>query len=99
MTPHEILGYVAVSTAGRDKGRFFLVVGALDEAHVLLCDGKLRKMARPKKKKHMHIKLLNACDARIAAKLQDGDQVFDGEVRKSLANMGYGDQKNEAEEG
>ena len=76
-----------------------MVVGAADEAHVLLCDGKLRRMDRPKKKKHMHIKLLNACDKVIAAKLHAGDQVLDAEVRKSLAGMGYNNHKNEAEEG
>lgn len=94
MSPLEILGHAAISTAGRDKGRYFLVVGVADEAHVLLCDGSLRKMMQPKKKKYRHVKILYSRDEAIAAKLLHGEQVFDVEVRKSLVCMGYNNNNN-----
>lgn len=51
-------GRYAVSLCGRDKGRIFLIVGMSEENYVLCCDGKLRKLEKPKRKKLKHIKLL-----------------------------------------
>lgn len=53
-----MIGQYAVSLSGRDKGRVFLIVGAPEENYVLCCDGKLRKLEKPKRKKLKHIKLL-----------------------------------------
>lgn len=49
------VGRVVRSTAGRDKGRLFLVVGVFDEEHLLIADGDLRKVEKPKKKKLRHL--------------------------------------------
>jgi len=50
-------GSVATSLAGRDKGRRFIVVGVLDEEYVLIADGRVRKIEKPKKKKLKHLKV------------------------------------------
>ena len=42
-------GSVVKSKAGRDKGRFMVVIN-FDESHVYVCDGKERPLERPKKK-------------------------------------------------
>lgn len=44
------IGQVVRSKAGRDKGRVFVVVGKFDDQHVLVADGDLRKIEKPKKK-------------------------------------------------
>jgi ribosomal protein L14E/L6E/L27E len=59
-------GSVAVSLAGRDKGRRFIVVGVLDEDHVLIADGRLRKIEKPKKKKLKHLKVEVSGDDQVA---------------------------------
>ncbi|GFR35247.1 KOW domain-containing RNA-binding protein [Thermobrachium celere] len=46
------LGQIVHSRAGRDKGRYFIVVGLIDENYVLIADGDLRKIESPKKKKN-----------------------------------------------
>ena len=47
-------GRVVRSTAGHDKGEFFVVVG--DEGNfVLLSNGKERKLSNPKRKNKRHI--------------------------------------------
>ncbi len=51
-------GQFAMSTAGRDKGRVFLILDTLDSDFVLLADGKLRSLEKPKRKKLKHTKLL-----------------------------------------
>ena len=44
---------LALSTAGHDRGTLYLVLEE-DGGSVLLADGKLRKLARPKKKNRKH---------------------------------------------
>ena len=48
-------GRVVISSAGHDKGRFMLVVGA-DGDRVLVADGKERKLDHPKKKNVRHVR-------------------------------------------
>ena len=53
-----MVGRFAVSLSGRDEGRVFLIVDTPEENFVLLCDGCLRRLEKPKRKKLKHIKLL-----------------------------------------
>lgn len=47
-------GRVVISSAGHDKGRLMLVVGA-DGGRLLVADGKERKLAHPKQKNLKHV--------------------------------------------
>ena len=51
--PLEV-GRVALSRAGRDEGRKFLVIEEIDADFVFVADGKNRGMERPKKKRRSH---------------------------------------------
>ncbi len=53
-----MVGRFAVSLSGRDKGRVFIIVDTSEENFAQLCDGELRKLEKPKRKKLKHIKLL-----------------------------------------
>ncbi len=65
-------GEIVVSAAGRDMGRAYLVLGEQD-GFVLLCDGKRRGLAKPKKKNPNHVTpqgeradlSLISCDAHV----------------------------------
>ena len=48
-------GSVVLSSAGHDKGRLMLVVGA-DSGRILVADGKERKLRSPKKKNIKHVR-------------------------------------------
>lgn len=48
------IGMIARSKAGRDKNRFFAVM-ALKDNYAEIADGRLRKIAKPKRKKLMHL--------------------------------------------
>ena len=56
------IGSVAVSTAGRDRCRVFLITGVCDEGAgvVDIADGKLRKLEKPKRKKLRHLKIVES---------------------------------------
>ena len=51
-------GELATSKAGHDKHRLYLVVKEDDES-VYLCDGRLRGVTNPKKKKKKHIQIIH----------------------------------------
>lgn len=84
---HDIIGVVAVSRAGRDKGRYYAVVGIADESCVYVADGKTRGLEKPKKKKLKH---LSVQKARIplsdALKMADKGGA-DAYLRKALASL------------
>ena len=81
--PVEI-GRIAVSTAGRDKKRYFVIIDIIDAQYVYIADGDLRKKDHPKKKKLRHLKLCPEVLESIAAKLKEGTKVFDAEIRSAL---------------
>lgn len=49
-------GWIVRSTAGRDKGGLFCVVG-MEGEYLLLADGKRRKLSHPKRKKQGHVEV------------------------------------------
>ncbi len=88
MTPNAYsLGQVVTSTQGRDAGRDFVVVGLIDEKYVLIADGGLRRMDRPKKKKVKHLIPKQELFSSLKEKLSCGQKVYDSELRKALASL------------
>lgn len=78
--PLEV-GRVVRSKAGRDTGRLFLAVGVFDEEHLLVADGDLRKVEKPKKKKLKHLEATaHLCVIPEIGKLKNAD------VRKLIHN-------------
>ena len=75
---------VVVSTAGRDCGSLFYVIG-IEEEYLLLSDGRGRTLEKPKRKKRKHTKTILRSETRVAAKLKSGDKVLNGELRRDLA--------------
>jgi ribosomal protein L14E/L6E/L27E len=49
------IGTIVISKAGRDKGRYAVVVGY--DGYALIADGKERPLANPKRKNPKHITL------------------------------------------
>lgn len=49
------IGQLVKSKSGRDKEECFIVYDIIDKNYVLLVDGKLRKLSKPKKKKIKHL--------------------------------------------
>ena len=75
---------VVVSTAGRDCGSLFYVIG-IEEEYLLLSDGWGRTLEKPKRKKRKHTKTILRSETRVAAKLRCGDKVLNSELRRDLA--------------
>ena len=81
------LGQVVQSTQGRDAGRDFVVVGIIYQSYVLIADGALRRIDRPKKKKVKHLIPKQELISSLKEKLTCGQRVYDSEIRKALASL------------
>ena len=88
MDPERISDFnisdVVVSTAGRDQGKLFYVIGT-DPVFLTLANGKDRTLEKPKRKKRKHVQKVLRPETRVADKLRRGDKVLNGELRRDLA--------------
>lgn len=84
------LGSVVLSKAGRDRGRYFVVVEKLDGQYVALADGDLRKLQNPKKKKIKHLDVKPVTLPNVREKLMRGTGLYDADIRRDLEALGYG---------
>ena len=73
------IGCVVVSAKGKDKGRLMLVVGKSGK-YLLVCDGKKRKIASPKRKNPCHLSFLPSEDVRLPVNAE----LTDGRLRREL---------------
>ena len=92
--PDFIISDVVVSTAGRDQGKLFYVVGT-DPVYLMLANGKDRTLDKPKRKKRKHVQKVLRAETRVAAKLASGTKVLNSELRRDLAFFSRGLQSNE----
>lgn len=72
-----MLGELATSKVGHDKDRLYLIVGEEEEC-VYLCDGRLRGVEHPKKKKKKHIQIIHS--SAQDALVQSIQQKLPGEI-------------------
>lgn len=77
-------GSIVYSRAGRDSGRFYLVVEVVSDVFVKIADGHVRRLASPKLKKIKHLKCTGEINTKIADKLVNGAVVYDAEIFSAL---------------
>ena len=83
-----MIGELATSKAGHDKDRLYMIVGEEGEC-VYLCDGRLRGVEHPKKKKKKHIQIIQSTAQDtlikiIKQKLPGERDEIDRQIRKTL---------------
>ena len=78
-----------MSKAGRDKGRFFVIVERIDELYVQIADGQTRRFNQPKRKKIKHLDIKPVTLPTVRLKLESGEPVYDSELRANLEALGY----------
>lgn len=77
-------GCVVLSTAGRDKGRYFIVLD-IEDNYVSIVDGKLRRVESPKRKKIKHLMYVGMISNKnLLYKIETGITLEDSEVRKAM---------------
>lgn len=80
-----VIGGFAVSTAGHDFGKRY-VIFSTDSEYVYLVDGRIRTLDHPKKKKKMHTKVTDPLDSSLAEKVKNRT-VKNEEIKRALKLM------------
>lgn len=79
-----MVGNLASSLAGHDKGQIYFIIREDDE-YVYLCDGRLKTTENPKRKNRRHIQIIKrGIDQELAARLAKGESVRDEEVKRTI---------------
>ena len=81
------LGQVVVSRAGRDTGRRFVVTKVVDELFVQVCDGDLRRIEKPKRKRIKHLEPTGEMVLALEEKLKSNARISNSDIRKALAGQ------------
>lgn len=82
-----MIGKLVQSKAGRDKGEFFFVIEQIDEQFVLIVDGKIHKVEKPKKKKLKHLVIKSFISDEMCDKIKDRQNLSDKFVRGQIAKI------------
>ncbi len=82
------VGQIVSSKAGRDKDRLFVIIDIIDDQYVLIADGDLRKIEKPKKKKVRHLLKQNIINSDIKEKLEKNEKLDNIYLRRELEKLG-----------
>jgi ribosomal protein L14E/L6E/L27E len=89
------IGDIVYSKAGRDTGHIFVVCGTIDRNFVLVADGNLRKLEKPKKKRLKHLKPTGLVLDDMKNKVGYGVKMGNAELRRALEHEISTDSKGE----
>jgi ribosomal protein L14E/L6E/L27E len=84
MDENGLIGMIVHSKTGRDKDKYFIIVGIIDSDYVYISDGDLRKIDKPKKKKLKHLALTNILAEEIRELLLKKNEVSNSKIKKFL---------------
>ncbi len=80
----SVIGRFAWSKAGRDKGRLFIITAVADDSHVMVADGEIRRVDRPKKKRLRHLAITEKTAESVAETYRNRRKPLDAELREAV---------------
>ncbi|OPX84405.1 MAG: hypothetical protein A4E53_04185 [Pelotomaculum sp. PtaB.Bin104] len=81
------IGHLVSSIKGRDRGRYYLVVGIISQSMVLVADGEERKVEDPKRKNVRHLHLFNVIAGEVLNKALSGRRVTNTDIRREIKSL------------
>ena len=78
-----MIGKLAISKSGHDKGQLYVIVGE-DERNLYLADGVLKTIDRPKKKNKKHVQPILRIPAEVEAILSSEKELKDLGMKRAL---------------
>ena len=78
-----MIGKLAISKSGHDKGQLYVIVGE-DERNLYLADGVLKTIDRPKKKNKKHVQPILRIPAEVEAILSSEKELKVLEMKRAL---------------
>ena len=83
------IGKLVYSKSGRDAGRYYIVISVLNEEYVYICDGDLRKLENPKKKKIKHLRFFNFVADDIRSNILLEKNISNSQIKKFLQSKDF----------
>ncbi|MCL2335877.1 MAG: KOW domain-containing RNA-binding protein [Firmicutes bacterium] len=87
MEGKAVPGQLVISRSGRDSGTIYLVIGFAGDRFLLVADGSLRRVEKPKRKNARHLGYYPAVAEEIAVKLHAGERVANAELRRAIQRL------------
>ncbi|NLK29046.1 MAG: hypothetical protein GX306_12005 [Clostridiales bacterium] len=82
MLDNILIGRYALSKAGHDSGKWYVIIET-EREYVYLVDGKIRTIDRPKKKKMKHVNITKQFDPELVEKIMN-KTVRNEEIKRAL---------------
>lgn len=82
------VGQYVISKMGRDKGRTFIVLEVVDTEFVLVGDGDLRKVEKPKRKKARHLQPTKTISEAVRSAASDSVKVTNLMLKAEIEKLG-----------
>lgn len=76
-------GRFAISAAGHDKGKIYVIIG-WENGKYLLADGKIKTFESPKQKKEKHLQFIHAQDDKLAELFKNGKPVRNEDIKRAI---------------
>ena len=83
----SVIGRLAWSKAGRDKGRLFIITAVADDNHVMVADGDIRRADKPKKKKLKHLAITEKTAEIVSEAFRSKRKPLDAELREAIRQV------------
>lgn len=84
MERYEIGSFV-YSKAGHDKDEIYVIL-SIEENLLVLADGKLKTVEKPKKKNIKHVKWIGYKDEVLYNKLLNNEKIIDEDIKYAIKN-------------
>lgn len=81
-------GMLAKSLAGHDQNHIYVIVQETGD-FVFLCDGRLKTIDKPKRKRKKHIQLMKMIPEELAAKIAAGTDLKNEDIRKAIGGKAH----------
>lgn len=83
-------GYFAKSKAGHDKGKTYIIIEGTRETgkedFVMVADGDVKTLEKPKKKRTKHLQIILKCDEEIFEKMTNGQEIRNEDIKRAIGN-------------
>jgi len=92
-TSKVMVGQYVKSIKGRDKNYIFIVTEVVNDKHVKLVDGDLRKVNNPKVKNIKHLQIINKVSTVVQEVLNNSKKISDFMINQEIIKLRLSDTK------
>lgn len=82
MIKYEV-GMLVRSKSGHDKGKLY-VISQVEKDYIYIVDGTYRTLEKPKKKRKMHVQVINQIPQIILTKIKAGAAINNEDIKRVI---------------